>query len=86
MGSSVPAWLLEDNYSRLDRIIHEVLPEEVDLTWAAELYERAGGDRSHPTFKKLWAAAGELHDATNAFVSHLEDMQHDIANRLPPED
>lgn len=85
MGNPLPAWVLEDNYNRLNRVIRE-LPEEIDLSWPAELYERAGGDRSHPTFKKLWTAVGELHDATNEFISHVEDMQHDIANALPPED
>ncbi len=85
MGKPIPEWVLEDAYNRLERAIKQ-LPGEIDISWAVELYERAGGDRASQPCRKLWAAAGEFTDAVNEMISHMEDMQHDIANRLPAED
>ena len=85
MRKRTPLWALEDTYRYLDSAI-QGLPSEIDIRSPVEYFERAGGDRSHPAFKKLWAAVGELNDAVDEFVSHVEDMQHKVASQMPPED
>ena len=81
----MPEHIFEDRYTLLERAIH-ALPEEQSTETAQSLYEDAGGDTNHPVWVKLQSAVGELTDAVNEMVGVMEDLQHDIASRLTPED
>lgn len=81
----MPEHIFEDRYTLLDRAI-AALPEEQSTVAAQSLYEDAGGDTNHPVWVKLQNAVDELTDAVSETVTLIEDLQHNIASRLTPED